>query len=59
MKNVINELTFLSVTHTTYFDIRFGCYGFLNADFHTDQVLDRPIIKYLVRFLGHEMSETG
>jgi hypothetical protein len=43
MKNVANELCFLLVTHTTYFDIRFG-YEFLKEDFHTNQVLDRPVI---------------
>jgi hypothetical protein len=29
-KNVTSELSFLLVTHTTYFDIRFGRYGILN-----------------------------
>jgi hypothetical protein len=51
-KNVIDELRFLLVTHTTYFDIRFGCYEFLKEDFHTDQVLDRPIIQVLCEVFG-------
>jgi hypothetical protein len=29
-KNVANELSLPLVTHTTHFDIRFGCYGILN-----------------------------
>jgi hypothetical protein len=44
-KNVDNELNFLSVHHTTYLDIRFGCYEFWNSDFCIDQVLDRPVIQ--------------
>jgi hypothetical protein len=44
MKNVVNELSFLPVTHTTYFDIRFGYYEFFEHRFPTDQVLDRPVI---------------
>jgi hypothetical protein len=40
MKNVINDLRFLLVTHTTCFDIRFDRYGFLKSSFNTDQVLD-------------------
>jgi hypothetical protein len=47
MKNVFNELIFLPVTHMTYFDIRIGCYKFLNSDFRTDKVLDRPVIQGL------------
>jgi hypothetical protein len=52
MKNVSNKLSFLSVTHTTYFDIWFGCYEFLNSDFCTDQVLDRPVIQVLGQVFG-------
>jgi hypothetical protein len=29
MKNVVNELSFLLVTHMTCFDIQFSHYGFL------------------------------
>jgi hypothetical protein len=51
-KNVVNELSFLLVTHMTYFGIRFGCYEFFKADFHTDQVLDRPVIQVLGQVFG-------
>jgi hypothetical protein len=57
-KNVSNELSFLSVTHTTCFDIRFGRYGFLKSGFNTDQLLDRLAYMCLVWFLGHKMGET-
>jgi hypothetical protein len=51
-KNVFNELRFLPITHTTYFDIRFGCYEFLKSDFRTDQVMDRLIIQVLGQVFG-------
>jgi hypothetical protein len=57
-KNVINELSFLMVTHTTYFDIQFGRYGILKSDFSSGQILDSLGILCLIRFLVHEMSET-
>jgi hypothetical protein len=41
MKNVFNELSFLLVTHTTCFDIRFGRYGFFKSGFRANPVLDR------------------
>jgi hypothetical protein len=40
MKDVLNELRFLLVTNTTYFDIRFGRYGFLKSGFSARQILD-------------------
>jgi hypothetical protein len=45
-KNAVNELNFLLVTHTTYFNIRFGSYGFLKSGyaaelFCTDWTLER------------------
>jgi hypothetical protein len=40
-KDVNNELSFLLVTHTTYFDLRFGRYGFLKSGFSAGQILDR------------------
>jgi hypothetical protein len=46
-KNVVNELKFLLVTHTTCFSIRFDNYKILKSDFHTDQVLDRLVIHVL------------
>jgi hypothetical protein len=32
MKNAVNELSFLLITHTTCFDIRIGIYGFLKTE---------------------------
>jgi hypothetical protein len=32
-KNVVNELSFLLVTHTTCFDIQFGRYGVLKSGY--------------------------
>jgi hypothetical protein len=40
-KDVVNELSFLLVTHTTCFDIWFGRYGFLKSGFSAGQILDR------------------
>jgi hypothetical protein len=40
-KNVINELRFLLVMHTTCFDIRFGRYEFLKSGFNAGQILDK------------------
>jgi hypothetical protein len=39
-KNVANELRFLLVSHTTHFNIRFGCYGFLKSGYGAEQILD-------------------
>jgi hypothetical protein len=57
-KNVSNELIFLLVTHTTRFDIRFGCYGMLKSCFSSGQVMDRLDGGCLVRFLDHKMGDT-
>jgi hypothetical protein len=58
MKNVTNELSFLLVTHTTRFNIRFGRYGVLKSCFSSGQVMDRLDGKCFIRFLGHKMGET-
>jgi hypothetical protein len=47
MKNVVNELRFLMVTHTTYFGIRFVRYGILKSGFNAGQILDRLGIQVL------------
>jgi hypothetical protein len=57
MKNVANELSFLLVTHTTCFDIRFGHYGILKSGSISGQILDRLGHKCLIRFLGHKEGE--
>jgi hypothetical protein len=40
-KEVINELSFLLVTHTTYFDTWLSRYGFLNLGYGAELILDR------------------
>jgi hypothetical protein len=57
-KNVTNKLSFPLVTHTTHFDIWFGCYGILKSCFSTGHVMNRLDCSCLVRFLGHKMGET-
>jgi hypothetical protein len=52
MKNVVNELSFSLVTHTTCFDIRFGCYGFLKSGYRVGQILGRLYIKVLGQIFG-------
>jgi hypothetical protein len=57
MKIVVNELSFLLVTHVTCFDIRFGRYGFLKSGFCAGLILDRLSIQVLGQVLGHKMGE--
>jgi hypothetical protein len=52
MKIVINELSFLLVTHVTCFDIRFGRYGFLKSVFCAGLILDRLSIQVLGQVFG-------
>jgi hypothetical protein len=35
-KNAVNELSFLLVTHTAYFDTRFGSYGILKSGYDAE-----------------------
>jgi hypothetical protein len=49
-KNVANELSFLLVTHTIHFDIRFGRYSNLKPCFSSGHVMDRLDCRCLVRF---------
>jgi hypothetical protein len=58
MKNVTNELSFMLVTHTTYFDRRFSHYSILNSGSSSGQISDRLGHKCLIRFLGHKGGET-
>jgi hypothetical protein len=51
-KNIINELSFLSVTHMTCFDKRFSRYGFLKSGFSAGQILDRLVIQMLGQVFG-------
>jgi hypothetical protein len=43
-KNVINELSFLLVTHMTCLETRFDRYEFLKLGFSVGQILDRLVI---------------
>jgi hypothetical protein len=57
IKNIVNELRFPLVTHTTCFDTRFGRYGFFKSGFSADQVLDRLDIQVLGQVFGpHELQ---
>jgi hypothetical protein len=58
MNNVAKELSFLLVTHTTRFGIRFGRYCILNSCFSTGHVMARLDCRCLVMFLGQKMGET-
>jgi hypothetical protein len=58
MKNVVTELSFPLVTHTTHFDKRFGCYGNLKSCFSSRHDLDKLDYRWSVRFLGRKMGET-
>jgi hypothetical protein len=51
-ENVANELIFLLVTHTTCFNIRFGCYGFLKSGFSARLILDNLGIQMLGQDFG-------
>jgi hypothetical protein len=51
-KDVINDLRFPLVTHTTYFDIWFGCYDFLNSGFTAGQFFGRLVIQVLGKVFG-------
>jgi hypothetical protein len=51
-KNVVNELSFLLVTHMTCFDIRFNRYRFLKPGLGARQILDRLGIQVLGKDFG-------
>jgi hypothetical protein len=57
-ENVANKLIFPLVTHTTHFDIRFGCYDILKSCFSSGHVMDILDYRSSVSFLGHKMGET-
>jgi hypothetical protein len=50
--NVVNEHSFLLVTHMTCFDIRFSRYRFLKSGFSARQILDRLVIQVLGQTFG-------
>jgi small neutral amino acid transporter SnatA (MarC family) len=51
-KNVANELSFMLVTHTTCFNIRFGRYSILKSGSSFAQIMDRLGIQVLDRVFG-------
>jgi hypothetical protein len=52
IKDVDNELIFLLVSHTTYFNIWFGCYVFLKSGFTAGQFLDRLVMQVIGQVFG-------
>jgi hypothetical protein len=50
MKLVVNELSFLPVTHTAYSDAQFDSYGGLKLGQGAEQILDR-----LGRSMNHQV----
>jgi hypothetical protein len=56
-KNVINKLRFLLVTHSTYFDTRFGCYRFLKSGYRAGQILGRLDIPVLDKVFGPQEAQ--
>jgi hypothetical protein len=57
-KMSVHELSFLLVTHSTCFDIRFGCYEFWIQVSTLIRFWTDWWYRCLVRFLGHKMIET-
>jgi hypothetical protein len=58
-KNVVNELSFLLITHTDYFDTRFGCYEFLNLGYDAELFWTAWTLERNPSFKGSKMSESG
>jgi hypothetical protein len=59
MKNAMNELSFLLITHTDYFDIRFGCYKFLKLGYGAELFWTAWTLERNPSFKGLKMSESG
>jgi hypothetical protein len=59
MKNTVNELSFLLVTHTDYFNIRFGCYGFLKLGYGAELFGTAWTLERNLSFKGPKMSQSG
>jgi hypothetical protein len=58
-KNAMNELSFLLVTHTDYFDTRFGCYRFLKLGYVAELFWTAWTLERNPSFKGPKMSESG
>jgi hypothetical protein len=58
MKYAVNELSFLLVTHTDYFDTRFGCYGFLKLGYGAELFWTAWTLERNPSFKGLKMSES-
>jgi hypothetical protein len=58
-ENAVNELSFLLVTHTDYFDIRFGCYRFLKLGYGAELFWTAWTLERNPNFKGPKMSESG
>jgi hypothetical protein len=51
-KDVVNEPSFLLVTHTTNFNIQINRYEFLKSVFAAEQILDRLTIQAFDQIFG-------
>jgi hypothetical protein len=54
----VNELSFLLITHTTYFDARFDSYGILKSGWDAENFLDRLGRPANDQVLGQKMHES-
>jgi hypothetical protein len=59
MKNAVNVLSFPMVTHTAYFDTRFGCYGFLKLGYGAELFWTAWTLERNPSFKGPKTSESG
>jgi hypothetical protein len=57
-KNTVNELSFLLITHTGYFDTRFGCYRFLKLGYGAELFWTAWTLEQNLSFKGPKMSES-
>jgi hypothetical protein len=58
MKIAVNKLSFLLVTQTAYFDIRFGRHGLLKSGYGAELILDRLNKEVKSQVYGPKMSES-
>jgi hypothetical protein len=54
MKISVTKLSFPLVTHTAYFDTRFGHYGLLKLGYGAEQILDRLDMQVIDQVLRAE-----
>jgi hypothetical protein len=59
MKNAVNELSFLLITHTAYVDIRFGSYEFLKTEQGAELFWTAWTLERNPSFKGPKTSRSG